>query len=122
MIEQRRPHLERMRHAGSIDLGQQTFGQIGIQIEPAQLRERLQVLAPILPIEPQVVVARGSRQRSASKESICTRRQPAERRGIRRQSDVDMALHRRAEARQRRQANRASERLKNVERAPMRDQ
>src|SRR6185437_2720498 len=58
MIEQRRPYFERMRHAGAIDLGQQTFGKIGAQIQPTQLRQWGQLLAPVLPIEPKVIVLR----------------------------------------------------------------
>src|SRR5882724_12921408 len=58
MIQQRGPYFERMRHAGSIDLGQQSLGEIRIQIEPAQLSERMEIFAPVLPVEPQIVVLR----------------------------------------------------------------
>ncbi len=57
MIEQRRPHLERVRHAGPVDLREQPFGEGGMQIEPAQLHQRSFALAPELPVEPQIIVA-----------------------------------------------------------------
>src|ERR1700688_2881618 len=56
VIQQWRPDLERMRHAGTVHLGQQTLGQIGVQIEPAQLRQLIQIRTPELPVEPLVVV------------------------------------------------------------------
>ena len=57
MIEQRRPHLERMRHAGPVHLREQPFGKGGMQIEPAQLHQRILSLAPKLPVKPQIIIA-----------------------------------------------------------------
>ncbi len=110
-----------MRHAGPVDLGQQSFREIRVQIQPAQLNQRAQLLAPELPIEPQIIVVGLSP--SIGQQGIdLVGRHAAERRGECRQSDKGVTLHRGGEARQRRQAIAPAIRFNAFERAPIFDQ
>ena len=121
MIEQRRPHFERMRHAGPVHFGQQAFGQIRVQIEPAQLRQRREILAPELPVKPQIVViafapgrARAGPRSAPPSCRRARRRKPASPRTL------DAAW--RWPARPSGGNSRASARLSTFDRAPTRDQ
>ncbi len=122
MIEQRRPHFERMRHAGSIDLGQQSFGRDPCSRSSQRNCTRAaQVLAPELPIEPQ---SSRSRPRARILPAGCRPGGPSCRRAPRRRP---AARHRRGAASTRRSAtaaaaNRASVLFNTFERAPIRDQ
>ena len=41
MVQQRHPHLERMGHAGAVDLGQDVARQVGLEVEVLQQRQRV---------------------------------------------------------------------------------
>ena len=121
MVEQRGSYLERMRHAGPVHLGQQSLGQVRVQIEPAQLRQR--VKAPRARIADKTTDSRnrsrartGRAHRRSAQRSFrrARRRRPAGRRTLGAASRRPIA---RAGGRRR-----ASARFSRFDRAPTLDQ
>jgi hypothetical protein len=52
MVEKRRPHLDRRRHAGPIDFREDVVGKKRLEIEILQPGEGIEVLPPVLPKVP----------------------------------------------------------------------
>ena len=57
VIQERRPHLERVGHARAVDLGEEIAGQEGVDVGPLHALDRLELFAPVAAEVPEVVVA-----------------------------------------------------------------
>src|ERR1700722_61519 len=102
VIQEWRAYFERVPPARAVDLYQESPRGVGIDVEPAQLRQRLKGLTPELAVEPIVVVI--ALEPCRMQQSIdLLGGQSAEGGGKPRQTGECMTLHRLPEPRQRRQ-------------------